>query len=520
MSDLGFRLPDAAGPFSSLSFALPPGRFGLTGPNGGGKSTLLRLIAGEMRPTTGSVASSGSVALLPQRIDLDPAAPVSRILGVEDKLAAIEEIAEGSLDQRHYDTIGADWDVAERTEAHLAALGLGAIGLDRECGTLSGGELVLVSFAALIARRPGILLLDEPTNNLDARWRGYLMDGIGQFKGALLAVTHDRDLLDRMDRIGELRDGRLTWYDAPFSAFMEAKAAEAAARRRAVRDAQSEVRRQRRELAESQTKQARRDRAGRNNADSLPPILANTLRRRAEETAGRSKRLHEDRLAAARDQLDQAKGRLGRSSALSLELPGTQVPAGRDVLELDHVAPAHTGLDVSWHVRGPERIALTGPNGIGKTSLLRCVMGLVRPERGAVRLHVPARMLPQSLDLLDDGRSALENVAGPTPDAQQTNRARAVLAQLQLSGAKAERPVGTLSGGERWRATLAALLTRRPVPQLLVLDEPTNNLDLDAVGLLTEALAEYRGAVIVVSHDEQFLMGIEPSRRLDLSPAR
>jgi ATPase subunit of ABC transporter with duplicated ATPase domains len=521
---------------------LGPGRYGLTGPNGGGKTTLLRLITGELRPDAGSVAVQGEVAYLPQRLEFDPAAPVRRLLGIEDKLNAIQAIEDGGVDQEHFDTIGEDWDIAARAGAALAALGLGRVELDRPAVSLSGGEAVLVALAAALGRRPGVLLADEPTNNLDVRSRRYLTDGIGRFKGLALVVTHDRSLLDQMDRIGELREGQLAWYDAPFAAFEAAKAGEAEAKRRAVVEAKADLGRERRDLASAQTKQARRDQMGRRAAGSLPPILAQARRGRAQVTAGKSQRLHEGRRDAARERLDRAKDQLDRTQTLKLDLPGSVVPKGRDVLELEHVRPRHTALDVSLQLRGPERIALTGPNGIGKTSLLRCVARLDQPTAGLVRVHVPVRLSPQNLDSLDGRASALENIlaaadAAPAvcgdslgqvhhrsapaqPAAEEINRVRAGLARLGLGADKAERPVATLSGGERWRATLAALLLTPPAPRLILLDEPTNNLDLESVAVLTEALIVYPGAFIVVSHDLRFLMEIGPSQTVDLTPAR
>ncbi|MDR1118654.1 MAG: ATP-binding cassette domain-containing protein [Bifidobacteriaceae bacterium] len=546
--------PDAVPILSGIDLALGPGRHGLTGPNGGGKSTLLRVIAGEAPVAAGHRVVRGEVGYLPQRLAAAPDAAVAELLGVAGPLAALRRIEAGGLDPADFDAVGADWDLEDRIAAQVGRLGLAGIGLDRRVGSLSGGEAVALAFAGLLLRRPGVLLLDEPTNNLDARWREALMDGIGGFGGVLLAVTHDVGLLDRMDRIGELRGGELAWYPVPFAAFEEAKRVARESAERRVTQAKAQVKSQRRDLQESQTKQARRDAQGRAQAGSMPKILANAMKRKAERTAARNKGIHEARLGEAQEELAEAKDGLERRIRFRLELPETQVPAGRMVLELDHVRPAHTDLDVSLLVKGPERIGITGPNGTGKTSLLRCALGEAKPEAGRVKLYVPARALPQDLALLDDSLTVLQNMelpptkkpmgapstemaeggAGPDsltranePVARQGDASAFVgartpaelrerLARLGFRGDKVHQAAGTLSGGERWRATLAALLLRGEPPQLLVLDEPTNNLDLDSQSFLLEALAAYRGALLVVSHDEAFLSAINLTGRLRL----
>jgi ATPase subunit of ABC transporter with duplicated ATPase domains len=508
--------------FSGIDLALGPGKHGLTGPNGGGKSTLLSVIAGDAVPSAGTVAVQGEIGRVPQRLAADPAASVAQLLGVAAPLGALRRIEAGSTAVADYDAVGEDWDVEERVTAELGRLGLDRIALDRRVGSLSGGEAVALACAAQLLRRPGILLLDEPTNNLDARSRTRLIDGIVGFRGVLVVATHDVALLDRMDRIGELRGGRLVWWPAPFAAFEEAKRVEREAAERRVAQARSQVMAQQRDLAESQTKQARRDAKGRTRADSMPKALAHKFRDNAETTGARTRGIHEARLEDARDELAQARDAVTAPPKFRLELPETAVPKGRMVLELDHVRPAHTALDVSLLVKGPERIALTGPNGIGKTSLVKCVSGEAQPSSGRVHLYVPARELPQDLALLDDSLTVLENMAAaPAKTSARTPaELRERLACLGFRGDRVDQRVATLSGGERWRATLAALLLRGAPPQLLILDEPTNNLDLDSRSFLIEALAAYQGALIVISHDERFLEAAGLTRRLDLGPSQ
>jgi ATPase subunit of ABC transporter with duplicated ATPase domains len=421
-------------------------------------------------------------------------------------IAALRRIEAGSTAADDFTTVGTDWDIEDRVAAQLGRLGLDQISLDRPASSLSGGEAVTIAFASLLLRRPGIMLLDEPTNNLDTRSVRRLMDGIGQFKGVLLVVTHDTALLDQMGQIGELRGGQLAWYPAPFAAFEESKrlAREAATRR--LGQAKAQVKAQQRDLAEAQTKQARRDAQGRAQASSMPKAVAHYFEGSAERTAAKSRAIHRDRLAEARQELTEARDSLEAPVRFRLELPETVVPGGRMVLELDQVRPAHTDLDVSLLVKGPERIGVRGPNGVGKTSLLRCAAGLAAPESGQVKLYLPARVLPQDLGLLDDSLTVQANMA---PTDLSPAELRSSLARLGFRGGRVNQLAGTLSGGERWRATLAALLLRGEAPQLLILDEPTNNLDLDSRAFLRDALLAYGGALIVASHDEAFLGSIE-----------
>jgi len=508
-TDLSYALPDGATVLDGLDLAIGPGRTGLIGVNGAGKSTLLKLIAGELRPTRGSVSVTGEVGYLPQNLPLDTGLRVEEMLGVAEVRRALRAIEEGDAGEEHFAAIGDDWDVEERARELLDRLGLGHVELDRAVGDLSGGETVLVALSALLLRRLDVLLLDEPTNNLDLDARRRLYQAVSAWTGVLVVVSHDRALLDRVDQIAELSDGTVRWYGGNLTAYEEAVAREQEAAERAVRTAEADVRRQRRELIEAQTKLDRRARAGRKAASGLPKIVMHARRRAAQVTAGKVREVHADRLAAARSRLAEAIEAVRDDDEIRIDLPETAVPAGRTVLR---AAGVTNGIDLV--IRGPERVALLGPNGAGKTTLLRRIAGELVPETGTVTVGVAAvRYLPQRLDVLDDTASVLENARRLAP-AGSLNEVRSRLARFLFRGARADQLVGTLSGGERFRAALAALLCAQPAPQLLLLDEPTNNLDMASVRQLEQALAGYRGALIVASHDLPFLSAIGITRWL------
>ncbi|MEW9552744.1 ABC-F family ATP-binding cassette domain-containing protein [Nonomuraea sp. NPDC050783] len=515
---VSFAWPDGTRVLDELDAAFPAGRTGLIGVNGTGKSTLLKIIAGELAPRSGSVTVSGEVGYLPQNVPLVATRTVSDLLEISGKRAALHAIESGDVAEEHFATIGDDWDVEERARAELDRLGLARVGLDRTVGTLSGGETVMVALAAQLLKRPEVLLLDEPTNNLDLDARERLCAAVSAWPGVLVVVSHDRALLELVDQIAELRDGGVRFYGGNLTAYEEQVAAEREAALRTVRTAEGEVRRQQRELVEARVRIDRNVRAGKKAAanNRAPKIVANGLKRKAQVTAGKQRTLHQEKLEEARERLTEAEQAVREEAEIRIELPGTEVPAGRTVLALpldpppaapagsaavpepdDQDAPEESVVPLErLIIRGPERIALLGPNGSGKTTLLKRIV-----EHGA---HVPVRYLPQRLDLLDDTLSIVDNVRAVAPSAS-VNEVRARLARFLFRGERAGQLVGTLSGGERFRATLAALLSAEPPPQLLLLDEPTNNLDLASVRRLAEALSAYRGALIVASHDLPFL---------------
>jgi ATPase subunit of ABC transporter with duplicated ATPase domains len=558
-SDLSFSWPDGAPVLSGLTVSFGPGRTGLIGVNGSGKSTLLRLIAGELRPGSGVVRARGEVGYLPQAITLGTRRSVSDLLGITAARDALHAIEAGETGEAAFAAVGDDWDVEERARAWLDRLGLGrsslgGVGLDDRVERLSGGETILVALAALFLRQPDIMLLDEPTNNLDLDARRRLYGAVASWSGVMVLVSHDRELLGLVDQIADLSGGQIRIYGGNLAAYEQLLAAEQAAAERTVTAASADVRREHRDLVGAQVKQARRDRQGRKVAASggLPTIVTHARKRAAQETAGRSRQLHAERLQVARDRLEEAEQAVRDDAEIRVDLPGTAVPAGRTVLTMTGLAGPHwhpaspapeadpasaapeadpapaanpaattdsaavqLGVLAEFIVRGPERIALVGPNGAGKTTVLRAIAGLAGRPGVDVRLGAVVGYLPQRLDILDDSLSVVGNVRAAAPTAS-VNEVRASLARFLFRGERADRLASTLSGGERFRAVLAALLLAQPAPQLLLLDEPTNNLDLASVRQLSEALEGYRGAILVASHDVPFLRSVGITRWLRL----
>ena len=548
LHDVSFEWPDGTPALTGINGAFSEGRTGLVGRNGSGKSTLLKLISGDLTPTSGRIEVHGEVAYLPQTLTLSHGTTVAELLGIHAVLDAIAQIEAGNVEQELFDIIGDDWDIEARADEELHHIGFSAADLNRSVAELSGGEAMLIAITGLRVRRAPITLLDEPTNNLDRETRRTLAGFIDRWQGTLIVVSHDLELLEHMDHTAELFAGTLTTFGGPYSEWRAYQEQEQEAAVQAARTAQQALKVEKRQRVEAETKLARRERTGKKTQQSgIPKIIAGMRANRAQVSAGAMRSNLDDKVHAAQAAVDAADARVRDEEHIHLTLPDPNVPRGRRIIEF--------AADPSpIIVQGPERVALVGPNGAGKTSLLRALLDLPTHKYGtsepdpqeptphdgdpdpncrthasdddeppawrrcaeASELHTDrVAFLPQRLDGLDDAASAIEVVqrAAPhVPDRELRNR----LARFLIRGDAVHRPIGSLSGGERFRVAIARLLLADPPPQLLVLDEPTNNLDIDTAQHLREALGAYRGAVLIVSHDQPFLTDLAPDLTLEL----
>ena len=511
--------PDGSPLFSGLTVSLNRERLGLVGRNGCGKTTLLNAIAGAVPLAAGRISLTGKIGVLRQ---LPPAshATIGDALGVTEALACLDRIAGGLAEES--DLVEADWSLPARLEAIAAATGLASFDPGRVLSSLSGGERRRVMLAALLLPEPDILLLDEPTNNLDAPGRTAVAELLAGWQGGAIVASHDRTLLGEMDRIVELTRTGIHIVGGGWALFDSQRRAEREHAEEALHRSESALKQAQRERQHEAEKQARRDKQGRKAAarDDQPRIALHRQQQRAEATAAHYRRLGDALVEQASDNRAAARGQVEILTPIRIALPLCGLPAG-------HVLVSATGLvcerggkplfgPLDLVVRGPQRIALAGGNGSGKTSLIRLILGLDAPAAGQIRAdRERIALLDQHLALLD-GAATLNDAMTRHNPALDRQAAHAALAAYGFRSSLSERAVASLSGGERVRLALACLFSRPEPPQMLVLDEPTNHLDLAATEMLESALRDYDGAILCVSHDEAFRAALAPSETIRL----
>ena len=574
LDHISYAHPSEPALFIDLSAVFSAPLTGLIGDNGCGKTTLVRLILGELTPDSGSVVAPERMAHLSQDLGLGSDQTLAELCGISEVLRALQAVESGEYSPELYEAIGDRWDVEERTLATLTTYGFTPAALvdrdnpeavralfARRMHSFSGGEAVIAALASLTASNPEFILLDEPTNNLDSAAKAQLFETLKALPCPALIISHDRDLLEHMNVIAELHADRqgvahLRLFEGNYSTYRQALETEQQAAQRRVSEAKSRVRSAHREWVQAQEIISRN--MSRVWKDDQPDTILALAKDASRQAAAKLRVLRIGKQEQAQEEYQSAQDQVRAQEKIYAELSQQPLPAGRKVLELRrvdsrvvdsrvsretftlrqpekvdslHFSPTEAGdenrqgtpAERPEHLilSGPEHLRITGANGSGKTTLLEAIAHAKDPEyrspvQPAYRVDycLEGAYIPQRISL-DPELTLLQCVQRANPGVSEQHL-RDQLARLLFRRESVHHKTGELSGGERFRAAVAQVLLADPVPQLLMLDEPTNNLDISSVDWLVQALEAYTGALIVVSHDEDFCRRIRIDRTLAL----
>lgn len=509
LEGVSYALPDGTTLFSDLNETFDSRHTGLVGRNGAGKTVLARILAGQLPPTHGRCVQTGTVHYLAQQVAPAADATVADLAGVRGVLDALRRIEAGSALQADYDTVGDRWDIQRQLRQALEQQGLPQLGADTPASMLSGGQAMRVALLGAMLSGADFLILDEPSNHLDQPSRLALIEQLAQWPRGLLVISHDRQLLGAMDRIVELSSLGLRSYGGNYAFYAQAKALEqqnaVAELERLKLDRQREERFMREQRERQEKRQARGARSGKEANQAK--ILLDRQKERSDHSTGKLRKQQAAMQLDLAQRVRDAASQIADDASIHLHTGTAAGVAQRQVAVLDQVAlpfVPRAARQVSLQVRGQQRIGVRGPNGSGKSTLLKVLAGQIAPLAGTSKVTVNLVYLDQGLGNLDPALSVLDALRQANP-VLGDGELRMRLAQLGLDADKVAAPSEALSGGERLKAALACVLYADPVPQLLLLDEPSNHLDLPTLQALEAMLSRYQGALVVASHDQAFM---------------
>jgi ATPase subunit of ABC transporter with duplicated ATPase domains len=499
-------------------------KIALIGNNGAGKSTLLKILSGNLQPINGHVKAGSKPYYVPQLFGQFNDYSIARALGVEDKLKALNEILDGQVTDENMTLLDDDWAIEERCKEAFAHWKLDELDLAQKMGTLSGGQKTKVFLAGIIIHRPEIVLLDEPSNHLDLVGRNILYDYIQHTTNTLVVVSHDRTLLNLLGAVYELGKRGITIYGGNYDFYAEQKMIESDALNHDVKSKEKALRKAKETERESLERQQKLDARGKKKQEKagVPTIFMNTLRNNAEKSTSRMKGVHAEKVEAISQGLSELRTALPDVDKMKMGFNNSALHKGKILITAKDVNFGY-GDRLLWEnglafqIASGERIAIKGANGSGKTTLIKMVLGELTPREGCIdRAGVKAIYIDQDYSLIGNKLSVYEQAQAYNSGVLQEHDIKIRLNRFLFTKEYWDKPCSALSGGEKMRLMLCSLTISNQAPDIIVLDEPTNNLDIQNIEILTAAINEYKGTLLVISHDEYFLKQINVEHSMDI----
>ncbi|MFA6151189.1 MAG: ABC-F family ATP-binding cassette domain-containing protein [Chitinophagaceae bacterium] len=500
--------------FSDINLSLnKQNKIALIGNNGSGKSTLLKVIAGIFTPASGTITARTRPYYVPQLFDGFSEQTIGGALGIESKLNALQAILNGNVSEENLEMLNEDWALEERCREAFSYWKLNEIDLTQSFQNLSGGQKTKIFLAGIFIHQPEIILLDEPSNHLDLEARQKLYQFINSCPATIIVVSHDRQLLQLLPEMYELSKNGLKAYGGNYEFYSTQKAIETKALGHELKNKEKLLRKAKdteRETAERQQKLDARGKKKQIKA-GVPTIALNTLRNNAEKSTSRIKDVHAEKTGAINDELNALRSQIPEIDKMKLGFDKANLHKGKTLFRATNINHTYGqlpiwGTDMNLEITSGARIALKGSNGSGKTTLIKIILGETEPKWGKVyRANTKTIYIDQDYSLLSNQLTVYELALQFNQSGLQEHEIKIRLNRFLFTKIYWDKHCSTLSGGEKMRLILCCLTISNQAPDMLILDEPTNNLDLQNIEILTNAIGDYEGTILVVSHDNYFI---------------
>ena len=540
IQQISYIHPDKEVLFSDLNFAISKGqKLGLVGNNGYGKSTLLQIIAGQLSPSSGVIVRPDDLYYIPQHFGQYDSLTIAQALRIERKQQALHAILSGDASNENFVVLDDDWNIEKRSIAALDLWGLGQFTLSYPMNLLSGGEKTRVFLAGMDIHHPSVILMDEPTNHLDSSGRQRLYDWVEKCRSTLLVVSHDRTLLNLLPEICELEKHQINYYGGNYEFYKEQKTLMQEALQQRIEEKEKALRIARkvaRETAERRDKQNVRGEKN-NIKKGVPRIVLNALQGKSEKSTSKLNNAHQEKAEKLTDERNQLRGSLSPTATLKTDFNSSSLHTGKILVTAKEINFGyHPNSDsndiqdnndfkqqlwqtpISFQLKSGDRLRIEGANGSGKTTLLKLITGQLQPQEGNLtRMEFTYVYLNQEYSIIDDRNSILEQAYAFNNRNLPEHEIKIILNRYLFPASEWDKSCRKLSGGEKMRLAFCCLMISNNTPDMFILDEPTNNLDIQSIEIITATIKNYTGTVIAISHDDYFIQEIGIEQRILLS---
>ncbi|MGH1515888.1 ABC-F family ATP-binding cassette domain-containing protein [Chryseobacterium sp. JK1] len=525
LQNISFGFPGGNLLFNHINLTIPShAKSALVGNNGTGKSTLLKIMAGKIQPLEGNLNIKGDVFFVPQMFGNYNHYTIAECLQIDAKLSALQKITNGEVDEAYFETLNDDWDIEDRCQKALEYWGLDSFSLHQSLETLSGGQKTKVFLAGIQINQPDVIILDEPTNHLDVEGRKLLYELIDKTEATVVLVSHDRALLNLVDTIFELSNQGISTYGGNFDFYAEQKEIEDEALQNDIHAKERALKKAKEKERETLERKQKLDARGKGKQEKsgVARIMMNTLRNNAEKNTSKLKGVHAEKISGISGDLRELRSSLKNSDQMKVNFSDSGLHSGKILITAEELNFSY-GKENLWkenlnlEIVSGDRVCIKGANGSGKTTLIQILLGNNHPSTGFLtKTEFNSMYIDQEYSLINNESTLYDFVQTFNDNGMPESEVKTLLSRFLFGKDTWDKKCGALSGGERLRLLLCGLSISNKAPDMIILDEPTNNLDLQNVEILTNSIKDYHGTLLVISHDEKFLEEIEVRKEIVL----